>query len=336
MTTSYRPLRRTVRIAINGTFACAALALWSSSGVTPAQEYPARALRLVVPFPPGGGTDGAARALSQRLAEALGQAVVVENRPGGGGLVAWSEVSRAAPDGHTLVVIANNLRLYPVMQIATSFDPDRDLVPVATLASVPMVLVASRKAPAGGFREMVQDAKSAAGKVNAGTVGNGSPHHLASARLAGEIGASFTHIPYKGTAPLVTDLLGDQIEIAFVPLSVALPHLRSARLRNLGVALPQRSRLAPDLATLSENGGPSFDASYWYAVAAPRATADAVMRRLNSEIVKILDQAPMKESLARQGFEPMPASLAQSAKHLADEVTKWSGPIKAFGIRADP
>ena len=336
MTTINRPLRRTVRIAINGTFACAALALWSSSGVTQAQAYPARTIRLVVPFPPGGGTDGAARALSQRLAEALGQAVVVENRPGGGGLVAWSEVARAAPDGHTLVLIANNLRLYPVMQIATSFDPDRDLVPVATLASVPMVLVASRKAPAGGFQELVQDAKSAAGRVNAGTVGNGSPHHLASARLAGEIGASFTHIPYKGTAPLVTDLLGDQIEIAFVPLSVALPHLRSGRLRSFGVALPQRSRLAPDLATLSENGGPSFDASYWYAVAAPRATADAVMRRLNSEIVKILDQAPMKESLARQGFEPMPASLEQSAKHLADEVTKWSGPIKTFGIRADP
>ncbi len=336
MTTILRRLRPNARLAFKGLFACAAIIFGSSGSVAQAQDYPARPIRLVVPFPPGGGTDGAARALSQRLAEALGQPVLVENRPGGGGLVAWGEVSRAAPDGHTLVVIANNLRLYPVMQIATAFDPDRDLVPVATLASVPMALVASRKAPPGGFRELVQDARSAAGKVNSGTVGNGSPHHLASARLAGEIGATFTHIPYKGTAPLVTDLLGDQIEIAFVPLSVALPHLRSGRLRSLGVAMPQRSRLAPELATLAENGGPSFDASYWFAVAAPRATADAVMRRLNSEIAKILDLASMKENLARQGFEPMPASLEQSAKLLADEVAKWSGPIKTFGIRADP
>ena len=287
----FYPFPRDSRVAAKWLLACAAAILCTLGGHAQAQEYPSRALRLVVPFPPGGGTDGVARTLSQRLAEALAQPVVVENRPGGGGLVAWSETSRAAPDGYTLVVIANNLRLYPLMQITTTFDPDRDLVPVATIASVPMVLAASRKAPAGGLRELAVAARSAGGKVNSGTVGNGSPHHLASARFAAEIGATFTHIPYKGTAPLVTDLLGEQIEIAFVPLSVALPHLR--------------------------------------------ATPEAVTRRLNAEIVKILDQAPMKESLARQGFEPMPASLEQSAQHLADEIAKWSGPIRTFGIRAD-
>ncbi|MEI6303544.1 MAG: tripartite tricarboxylate transporter substrate binding protein [Betaproteobacteria bacterium] len=301
----------------------------------PAQEFPARPLRLVVPFPPGGGTDGAARSIAQRLAESLGQPVLVDNRPGGGGLVAWGEVSRAVPDGHTLVVIANNLRLYPVMQIATSFDPDRDLVPVATLASVPMVLAGSGKLPPGGLKELVAEAKSASGKINAGTVGNGSPHHLALARFASETGITLTYIPYKGTAPLVADLLGNQIDIAFIPLSVALPHLRAGKLRSYGIALPQRAPLAPELPTLAENGGPSFDASYWYAVAAPRATPEAVIRRLNGEIVKILDMAPVRESLARQGFEPMPASVEQSAKYLADEITKWSGPIKAHGIRAD-
>ena len=304
-------------------------------GFVSAQDYPYKPIRLVVPFPPGGGTDGVARTLSQRLAEVLGQPVVVENRPGGGGLVAWAEVSRAAPDGYTLVVIANNLRLYPVMQIATSFDADRDLLPAATLASVPMVLAGSRKAPAGGVKELVAEARSAPGRINAGTVGNGSPHHLASARFAAEIGATFTHIPYKGTAQLVADLLSEQLDIAFVPLSVALQHVRGGRLRSYGVALAQRSGLAPELATLAENGGPSFDASYWYAIAVPRATPEALVRRLNGEIVKILEQPSMRDSLARQGFEPMPASVEQSAKYLADEIAKWSGPIKAYGIRAD-
>jgi tripartite-type tricarboxylate transporter receptor subunit TctC len=303
--------------------------------VAQAQEFPSKPIRLVVPFPPGGGTDGAARTLSQRLAEFLGQPIVIENRPGDGGLVAWGEVARATPDGHTLVVIANNLRLYPVMQITTSFDVDRDLIPVATFASVPMVLVGSAKAPRGDVKALAANAQSAPGKLNAGTVGNGSPHHLALARFAAEIGATFTYIPYKGTAPLVNELLGAQLDIAFVPLSVALPHLRSGRLHSYGVALAKRSGLAPDLATLAENNGPSFDASYWYAIAAPRGTPENVVARLNRDIGRTLELAPVRETLARQGFEPMPASVEQSAKYLADEITKWSGPIKAYGIRAN-
>jgi len=294
--------------------------LCCAAGPALAQDFPSRPIRLVVPFPPGGGTDGATRTISARLAELLGQPIVVENRPGGGGLVAWSEVSRATPDGHTLVVIANNLRLYPVMQVATSFDPDRDLVPVATLASVPMVLAGGSKAPRSSVREFAAAAKSAPGKINSGTVGNGSPHHLASARFAAEIGATFTHVPYKGTAPLVNDLLGGQIDIAFIPLSVALR---------------RRSDLAPDLATLAESGGPAFDASYWYAIAAPRGTPDAVMRRLNRDIVRTLEMPAVRENLSRQGMEPMPGTPEQSATHLADEIAKWSGPIKAYGIRAD-
>ena len=300
-----------------------------------AQDYPVKPIRLVVPFPPGGGTDAAARTISVSLAQSLGQPVIIDNRPGGGGLVAWGEVARAAPDGYTLVVIANNLRLYPVMQIITTFDPDRDLIPVATFASVPMILVGSQKAPRGGVPALVIEAKAAPSKINAGTVGNGSPHHLASARFAAEIGATFTHIPYKGTAPLVSDLLGGQIEMAFVPLSVGLPHVRSGRLQSYGVALPRRSPLAPELATLAENGGPAFDASYWFAIAAPRGTPESVLRRLNAEVAKALELATIRDNLARQGFEPMPGSLAQSAKALADEVAKWSGPIKAYGIRAD-
>jgi len=331
----YRKYRHSVLAQITSIVACMVALICSGVGPAHAQEYPAKPIRLMVPFPPGGGTDGATRTISQRLSEYLGQPIVIENRPGGGGLVAWGEVSRAAPDGYTLVVIANNLRLYPVMQITTTFDPDRDLVPVATIASVPMVLVGSQKAPHGGIRELTADSKSVIGKINSGTVGNGSPHHLASARFAAEIGATFTHVPYKGTAQVVNDLLGNQLDIAFLPLNVALPQLRGGRLHSYGVALPQRSSLAPDLATLAENGGPSFDASYWYAVAAPRGTPENVLRRLNRDIVRTLELAPIRENLARQGFEPMPASVEQSAKHLADEILKWAGPIKAYGIRAD-
>jgi tripartite-type tricarboxylate transporter receptor subunit TctC len=315
--------------------ALGAAALLSGASVpVMAQDYPSKPIKLVVPFPPGGGTDVAARIISQRLSESLGQPLVVENRPGAGGLLAWGEVSRAAPDGYTLVVIANNLRLYPVMQMSTSFDPDRDLVPVATMASVPMVLAGSSKSPRS-FKELAAAAKAAPGKINSGTVGNGSPHHLASARFAAEVGATFTHVPYKGTAQLVNDLLGAQIDIAFIPLSVALPHLRSGKLYSYGVALPRRSELAADLATLAENGGPGFDASYWYAIAAPRGTPEAVMRRLNREVVKTLEIPAVRENLSRQGLEVMSGSIEQSAAHLADEITTWSGPIKAYGIRAD-
>jgi tripartite-type tricarboxylate transporter receptor subunit TctC len=315
--------------------ACCIVLLGLGNAPAMAQDFPSKPVHLVVPFPPGGGTDGATRTISARLAELLGQPVIIENRPGAGGLVAWSEVSRATPDGYTLVVIANNLRLYPVMQMSTNFDPDRDLVPVATMASVPMALVGGSNAPRSGIKEFIAAAKSAPGKINSGTVGNGSPHHLASARFAAEIGASFTHVPYKGTAPLVNDLLGGQIDIAFIPLSVALPHLRSGRLHSYGVALPKRSELAPDLATLAENGGPSFDASYWYAIAAPRGTPEAVLRRLNRDIVRTLDVPAVRENLSRQGMEPMPGTPEQSAARLADEIAKWSGPIKAYGIRAD-
>ena len=298
-----------------------------------AQDYPNRALRLVVPFPPGGGTDLVARNVSQRLSEGLGQPVLVENRPGGGGLVAWTETSKAAPDGYTLVVIANNLRLYALMPTKLGFDPNTDLVPVATIASVPMLLVGSGKSTAADVRALLTAAKAAPGRVNYGTPGNGSPHHLAMALFAAETGTSWTHVPYKGTAPLTNDLLAEQVEVAFLGLSSALPHVKSGRLKAYGVAAPKRSGVAPDMATLAENGGPAFDASYWYAIAVPKGTPRPAMERLNAELVKSLNTPAMRDTFIRQGFEPMPSTLEGASKALADEVAKWSAPIAQGGVR---
>lgn len=300
-----------------------------------AQEFPARPLRLVVPFPPGGGTDLVARNISRDLAEALGQPVVVDNRPGAGGLVAWGEVAKAAPDGYTTVMIANNLRLYPLMGSKLAFDPERDLVPVAALASVPMVLVGTKKAPPGDLRALIDAAKAAPGSINYGTPGYGSPHHLAAALFATETGIALTHVPYKGTAPLLNDLLANQLEIAFLGLSSAIPHIKSGRLRAYGVAAPKRSAVAPDVATIAENGGPAFDASYWYALAVPRGTPGAIVERLSAEVLRLLARPAMRETFLKQGFEPMPAGVEDTARMLAGEVTKWKRAIVEANVRLE-
>lgn len=299
------------------------------------QEFPAKPLRLVVPFPPGGGTDLVARNISKGLADALGQPVAVENRPGAGGLVAWGETARAAPDGHTMVVIANNLHLYTLMRAKLPFDPETDLIPVAAVASVPMLLVGSSKAPPGDLKALIAAAKAAPGTINYGTPGNGSPHHLATALFATETGTRFTHVPYKGTAPVVNDLLAGQVEIAFLGLSSALPHVKSGKLRPYGVAALKRSAVAPEMPTLAENGGPSFDASYWYAVAVPKGTPPAIVERLGTEILKVVANPAVRETLLKQGFEPMPASAAEAAKLLAGEVTKWRRPIAEAGVKLE-
>ncbi|OGA77346.1 MAG: hypothetical protein A3G81_09530 [Betaproteobacteria bacterium RIFCSPLOWO2_12_FULL_65_14] len=307
--------------------AFAFVALFALCSFSLAQDFPSKALRLVVPFPPGGGTDLVARNISRDLAEALGQPVVVENRPGAGGLVAWGEVAKAAPDGYTMVMIANNLRLYPLMGSKLNFDPERDLVPVAAIASVPMLLVGTRKAPPGDVRALIAQAKAAPGSINYGTPGYGSPHHLATALFVTETGIALTHVPYKGTAPVLNDLLANQLEIAFLGLSSAIPHIKSGKLRAYGVAALKRSAIAPDMPTIAENGGPKFDASYWYAIAVPRGTASAIVDRLSAEVLRLLSRPAMQETFLKQGFEPMPAGAADAGKMLSDEVTKWKRPI---------
>lgn len=301
-----------------------------------AQAYPAKTLRLVVPFPPGGGTDGVARSIHRELGELLGQPVVIENRPGAGGLVAWSQVAKAAPDGHTLVMVANNLRLYKLMQAKLDFDPDADLVAVAPVASVPMVLVGSSNLQRlAGILELAATGRNSPAKLNYGIVGTGSPHHLAYALLSASTGARFTLISYKGTGPLMNDLLGAQIDLAFVGLSVALPHIKSGRLKSFGVAAARRSAIAAEVPTLAEGGGPGFDASYWFAIAVPRGTARTVIERLNAEITKAVALPAVRESFLRQGFEPMAAGVEQTERMFADEIAKWSRPIADYAIRAD-
>lgn len=304
-------------------------------GAVQAQQYPTKPVRLVVPFPPGGGTDGAARSISGGLGEALGQPVIVENRPGAGGMVAWSQVSRAAPDGYTLVMIANNLHLYRLMQAKFDFDPDASFVPVAALVSVPMVLAGSKKLAADSLRELIATGKNSPEKLNFGHPGSGGPHHLAYGRFSGETGVVFTLVPYKGTGPLMNDLIGGQIDVAFLPLSAARPHIESGRLKNYGVAAPRRSDLAPEMPTLAENGGPAFDASYWFAIAAPKGTQQPIIDRLGAEINKLIAAPSVRESLFKQGFEPMLATPEQTAKALVEEIKKWSRPIADHRIRVE-
>lgn len=324
-------MRRMLSYAVVVAFAALALAPVAGR----AQDYPAKPVHLVVPFPPGGGTDGVARAVSTGLAAALGQPVIVENRPGAGGLVAWGQVAKAAPDGYTLVMIANNLRVYKLMKSNLAFDPDTDLVPVATVASVPIVLVGSGRSPADDIGGLVAAGKRAPGTINYGMPGMGSPHHLAYGKLAAETGVRFTLVPYKGTAPLMGDLLGEQIEVAFLGLSSALPHLKSGRLKAYGVAAPRRSPLAPEVQTLAERGGPSFDGSYWYAIAVPKGTPQPVIERLGKAIGQVVAEPAVQANFAKRGFEPMPGGAGEAAQRLADEVAKWSRAVAEQNIRLD-
>ena len=300
-----------------------------------AQSWPQKPVRLVVSGVAGGSLDIPARAVAEKLRDKLGQPVIVENRPAVGGTVAVGEVAKAAPDGYTMVMIANNLRLYPLMGAKLNFDPERDLVPVAAIASVPMLLVGTRKAPPGDVRALIAQAKAAPGSINYGTPGYGSPHHLATALFTTETGIALTHVPYKGTAPVLNDLLANQLEIAFLGLSSAIPHIKSGKLRAYGVAALKRSAIAPDMPTIAENGGPKFDASYWYAIAVPKGTPSAIVERLSAEVLRLLARPAMHETFLKQGFEPMPGGAAEAAKLLSDEVTKWKRPIADANVRVE-
>jgi len=298
-----------------------------------AQGYPSRPVKLLVGVPPGGPTDTVARAVAPELGEALGQPIVVENRPGASGVIATDAVAKAQPDGHTLAFIYITHATNPSLIAKLPYDTLRDFAPVSLVGRQSMVLLANPAFAANSVQELVAAAKAAPGRIDYGASDAGSAPHLAAELFKMMAGVDLTPIYYKGTAPALTDLLAGQIPVMFVSNISALPHVKAAKLKALGVTGAQRTPLAPDIPTIAESGLAGYEAYGWYGIAAPARTPGAVIARLQAEVARIAQSPAMKARLAAQGLELVGNSPAEFEAFIRAEIDKWRAVLKAAGIK---
>ncbi|ODU11388.1 MAG: ABC transporter substrate-binding protein [Variovorax sp. 67-131] len=330
-------------MSINRRQAClaaAAAALLPASRAANAQQaYPSKPIRMVIPFTPGGSTDVLGRAIGLELGHAWHQPVVVDNLPGAGGSIGADKVAKSPADGYTLLMghigtLAINPSLYPKLD----YDPVRSFAPVAWVARVPNVLVVHASVPARTLAELVALAKAQPGKLAFGSGGNGSAAHIATEYLKLQTGASFLHVPYRGTAPAVTDLLAGQLQLLFTGAPALLPHIKAGKLRALAVSSPQRIALLPDVPTVAESGVPGtkdFEADQWYGVVAPAGTPADIVALLNRQINQSLNSAEVKARLNAEGAEPTPSTPQVFGQLIASEMKRWDRVIKSAHITVD-
>jgi tripartite-type tricarboxylate transporter receptor subunit TctC len=295
-----------------------------------------RPIRLVVPFTPGGSTDILARALAPKLAAALGQNVIVDNKPGAGGSLGATEVANAAADGQTLLMghigtLAVNVSLYPKL----AYDPVKSFVPVAWVARVPNVLVVNAASGISSLKDLVARAKANPGQLSYSSGGNGSAAHISFEYFKLRAGIFMAHIPYRGTAPSVTDLISGQVDATFTGTPAVLPHIRSGRLRALAVSSPSRIAALPEVPTVAESGYPGFEADQWYGIVAPAGTPAALVARLNAEINKALALPEVALQLAAEGAVPMPGPPMAFGELIAREIPRWREVIKTGNVKID-
>ena len=298
-----------------------------------AQGFPSRPVKLLIGVPPGGPTDTVARAIAPDLGEALGQPIVVENRPGASGVIATDAVAKAAPDGHTLAFIYITHATNPALIGKLPYDTLRDFAPVSLVGRQSMVLLAHPTFAATSVQELVAAAKAAPGKIDYGASDAGSAPHLAAELFKMMAGIDLTPIYYKGTAPALTDLLAGQIPVMFVSNISALPHVKAGKLKALGVTGASRTALAPDIQTIAESGLAGYEAYGWYGIAAPARTPGAVVARLHAEVAKIAQNPAMKSRLAAQGLELVGNTPAQFDAFIRAEIEKWRAVLKAAGVK---
>lgn len=297
--------------------------------------YPTKPVRLIVPFPPGGGVDVVARTLSQQLATRFGQPFIVDNRPGASGNIGVKAAIASAPDGYTLLLFATVAGMFPLIHTNLGYDPFADIAPISTVATQPLALFATTSLPAQSVADLVRLARETPGKYAFAGVGVGSPQHMAGELLMYRAGLRLIHVPYKGTAPAITDLISGQTQFAFLGLSSGLPFVKSGRLKVLAVASKKRSVLAPDLQTMEEAGVANFDLGITYFMAAPPATPPAILKKLNGEIAAVLKEPAVIEALQKQGYEVTASSAEHVLELLREENRKWTPIVKAAGIKAE-
>ena len=301
-----------------------------------AQSYPSRPLRAIVPIAPGGGTDTTGRLVLTRLGEVLGQQIVVDNRAGGGGTIGAMIAAKAAPDGYTFLFgsIATHA-VNPAMYKKLPYDHIRDFTPVARIGTVPNVLVVHPALPVKTVAELLSHARANPGKINYGSAGIGSPPHLSMELLKSMTGVNIVHIPYKGAGPALAELLGGQTQVMCTSLAGQLPHIRAGRVRALAVTTARRNAQVPNVPTMIEAGVPGYEVTIWYAVFFPAGAPKAIVARLNSELVKIVNSPDMKERLAQIGVDPAPSTPEELAAFVKAETAKYTKVAQDAGIKLE-
>jgi tripartite-type tricarboxylate transporter receptor subunit TctC len=301
-----------------------------------AQQYPTRPVRFVVPFPPGGSVDTLARTIGPRLTDALGQQIVVDNRPGGNGDIGMLVVAKAPADGYTLVLgYIANIAIAPSLYPKMPYDPVKDYAPVTQVATSPNVLTAHPSVQAKNLRELIALAKTKPGAVNFASTGVASVGHLTGELLNNLAGMKMTHVPYKGGGQAIIDLVGGHVQVMFSGFSAAMPHIKSGKARALAVTGAARSPALPDVPTIAEQGFPGVEATAWYGVLAPAGTPKPIVTRLHGEIVKILKLPDVVQRLDPLGFEIVGSTPEQFGAYIRSETRKWEKVVKASGAKPD-
>jgi len=300
-----------------------------------AQAYPTKPVKLVVPYPPGGPTDIVARLVAQKLSDAMGQQFIIDNRPGAGGNPGAELVARSPADGYTLVVATTAHAINPSLFKNLGYSLSKDFAPVSQLTSGPLVIVANPQLPAKNVAELIALAKSKPGELNFASSGNGQSTHLSAELFAAMAGVKMNHIPYKGSAPALTDTMGGQTQLMFDTMLSAMPHVKAGKLKALAVTSATRSPVAPDLPTVAESGLPGYEAIAWNGLLAPAGTPPEVLARLSAELKKVLAAPDVKDKFEAQGFAAAWNSPDDFGRFLTAEVDKWAKVVKVSGAKVD-
>ena len=308
-------------------------ALLAAGTPASAQKYPSRPIRVIIPQSAGGSTDLAVRAVTQRLGDALGQPVVIDNRPGAGSLVGTDLVAKAAADGYTLLGVASSFSINPSLHARLPFDPVRDFAPISRLCALPHILVVHPAVPVKSVKELIALAKAKPGQLNVATSGISTSTHMAAELFMYMTGTKLVTVPYKGGAPGNIALVSGEVQLYFATISTALPHIRGGKLRALAVTTRKRTAAAPEYPTIAEAGLPGYEHASWVGMLAPAGTPPDIVSRLNGEITRIVHLPEVKEFLLRDGLEPEGDSAKEFTANIRNEVAKWIKVVKAAGIK---
>ena len=310
--------------------------LLSALTAVAAEQYPTKSIRLIVPYPPGGGNDAIARLLAQKINEGWGQQLIVDNRPGAGTTIGTALAARAAPDGYTIVMssVATHA-MAPQLYTSPGYDPVKDFAPVTLLATTPMLLAVGAGTPYKSLQDLIAAAKASSGKLSYASGGNGTPPHLAAAIFTEKTGTQMVHVPYKGSGPALIDVMAGQVTMIIDTAASATPHVRSGKMRGIAITGKRRWRDLPEVPTFAEGGLTDYDASSWYAIHAPAGTPKPIIAKLNAELVRIVNLPDIRERLRQMSAEPVGNTPEQFDAFVKSEIAKWGTVIKALNLRVD-
>jgi tripartite-type tricarboxylate transporter receptor subunit TctC len=300
-----------------------------------AQDYPNKPIRMIVPYPPAGGTDIVARTVAEPLAAELGQPIIIDNRGGAAGNIGTDLAAKSAPDGYTILFTLSSHTINPKLYDKLPFDVEKDFIPISLAAYIPQILVANPSVPAHNIKELIALAKAEPGKLNFASVGTGSPGHIAGELFKLRTGTDMVHVPYKGGGPAVMDTLGGQVQLLFVSMPAALQYVKAGRLRALAVTSDKRSAAAPDIPTIAESGVPDCVVNSWYGALVPARTPPAVVAKLQAAFAKVLQMPDVKERLFAQGAEAAYSTSAEFERLIHDELKQWEFVIREAKIKPE-